>query len=145
MTRHEIEYGVEEQKEKAEVEVEVEEKMKERPQKRNLIEVKKAEKNKKYIDDVKYDDFDDEVKNVKTTASITKEDYFRMLRQYAMSHTRVREKGETGYKEVEGESDKDINRIFWLDENLDPATGKSYRVCRVKRVPYFSTYSAVSA
>ena len=114
-------------------------------QKRNLIEVKKTEKNKKYTDDVKDDDSDDKVENMNTKAPITKEDYFRMLRQYAMSHTRVREKGEKGYKEVEGESDKNINRIFWLDENLDPATGKSYRVCRVKRIPYFSTYSAVIA
>ena len=126
MTAHEIDYGVE-----------ADGIMRETFHKRNLIEVKEAEKNKDdEVDKIedKNDDSDDDVEEKKSTASITKEDYFRILRQYAMSHTRVREKGEKGYKEVEGESDKDVNRIFWLDENLDPATGKSYRICRVYRI-----------
>ena len=63
---------------------------------------------------------------------ITKEDYYMMLRQYAMSHTRIREKEEKGYKEVEGKSDEDANRVYWLDENLDPETGKFYRIYRMK-------------
>lgn len=63
---------------------------------------------------------------------ITKEDYYIMLRQYAMSHTRVREKEENGYKEIEGESDEDVNRVYWLDENLDPETGKFYHLYRLK-------------
>ena len=71
------------------------------------------------------------VKDIKVPP-ITKVDYYMMLRQYAMSHTRIREKGEKGFKEVEGKSDEDVNRVYWLDENLDPETGKFYRIYRIK-------------
>ena len=60
---------------------------------------------------------------------ITKEDYFHMLRTFALSHRRVLGDQEIEIKKTENEKlemfakKEVVKEVFWIDENLDPYTG----------------------